>query len=79
MATVKQVTITHTCDKCGKPFTKQDYRFDFAGPGYMRDRNDYVFVRFDLDIWYGGDKKNADICPACAKEILQGIVNKLNV
>lgn len=76
MATVKQVTITHTCDKCGKPFNKQDYRFDFAGPGYI-DRDD-IFVRFDMDIWYGGDKKNADICPACAKEILQGILNKLN-
>lgn len=29
MATVKQVTVTHTCDKCGKPFNKQDYRFEW--------------------------------------------------
>lgn len=44
----------------------------------MRDRNDYVFVRIDVDIWYGKSATNGDICPACAKEVLRGILNKPN-
>ena len=77
MAEVKTVSVSHKCDKCGKLFEKQDYRFDFPGPGYMRDRDDYVYVKFDIDIWYGGMTKNADVCPDCAKEILKGIIKKL--
>lgn len=77
MAEIKNVTITHTCDKCGKEFEKCDYRFNFPGPGYMRDRDDYVFIKFDIDIWYGRSTTNADICPDCAKEILKGVLKKL--
>lgn len=77
MAEIKNVTIKHTCDKCGKEFEKSDYRFDFPGPGYMRDRDDYVFIKFDIDIWYGRSTTNADICPDCAKEILKGVLKKL--
>ena len=50
--------ITHTsykCDKCGKPFDKRiEVKHSFPGPGYCRDRDDYVHVNFMLDIWYGG-------------------------
>lgn len=77
MAEIKNVTIKHTCDKCGKEFEKCDYRFNFPGPGYMRDGDDYVFIKFDIDICYGGSTTNADICPDCAKEILKGVLKKL--
>ena len=74
--------ITHTsykCDKCGKPFDKRiEVKHSFPGPGYCRDRDDYVHVNFTLDIWYGGTNKKPDLCPDCIREALEGALKDLD-